>query len=88
MISIAWGADGRSIYFPKLRDPDKNIFDIYKVSVDGGNAEKIDLGLYWIRSLTASPDGRSITFSSLGEAPEPYQVWVMENFLPAAKEKK
>ncbi len=85
LITPAWSADGRSIYFPKLRDPEKNIFDLFRVSRDGGEAEKIELGLYWIRFLTMSPDGRSVAFSSLGADPEPYQVWVMENFLPAGK---
>jgi Tol biopolymer transport system component len=85
VITPAWSADGSHIYIPKLRDPKGNIWDLYRVSRDGGNAEKIDLGMYWVRYLTVHPDGRHLAFSSAGANPLEMQVWVMENFLPAGK---
>jgi len=85
VISLAWSADGRSIYFPKLRDPRGNIWDLYRISLDGGEAEKIDLGLLWVRYLTVSPDGRSMVFTSGGTGPMQSEVWVMENFLKPEK---
>lgn len=83
VITPAWSADGRSIYVPKLRDPQKNIWDLFRVPLDGGDVEKIELGLSWVRYLTVSPDGRHIAFSSSGTERKPSEVWVMENFLPA-----
>jgi len=47
-----------------------------------GKAERIDLGMYFIRFLTVHPDGQRIAFSSPGQKPPQPQVWVMENFLP------
>jgi Tol biopolymer transport system component len=85
VITPAWSADGRSIYLPKLRDHQKNIWDLCRVPLDGSAVEKIDLGYLWVRYLTVSPDGRHIAFSSSGTERKPSEVWVMENFLPSAK---
>ncbi|MBE0711439.1 MAG: PD40 domain-containing protein, partial [Candidatus Aminicenantes bacterium] len=88
VITPAWSADGRSIYVPKLRDPQKNTWDIFRVPLDGGDVVKIDVGLLWVRYLTVSPDDQNIAFSSPGTGPRQREVWVMENFLPADKVKK
>jgi Tol biopolymer transport system component len=88
VISPAWSADGGSIYLPKLSDPKGNLWDLYRISLDGREVEKTDLGLLWIRSLSASPDGRSLAFQSSGKGLPQREVWVMENFLPADKAKK
>jgi Tol biopolymer transport system component len=84
VISPAWSADGRSIYLPKLSDPKRSFWDLYRISLDGRDVEKTEVGLSWIRSLSASPDGRSLAFQSSGKGLRPQEVWVMENFLPAA----
>jgi Tol biopolymer transport system component len=81
----AWSLDGRYIYFPWPRDPQSNIADLYRVSRDGGEAERIDLGMLFIRFLSVHPDGQRIAFWSPGEKPGQAEVWVMENFLPKAK---
>jgi Tol biopolymer transport system component len=88
VVTPAWSADGRSIYLPKLRDPGKNIWDLYRVPADGGSTEKIDLGLARVSLPSVSPGGREIAFQSMGTGPQPSEVWVMENFLPADKAKK
>jgi len=36
-------ADGRYIYFSKLQKSTGNMWDLYRVSVEGGEAQKIDL---------------------------------------------
>jgi Tol biopolymer transport system component len=87
-ISPAWSADGGSIYLPKLSDPEGNLWDLYRISLDGREVEKTDLGLLWIRFLSASPDGRSLAFQASGKNLWQREVWVMENFLPADKVKK
>jgi Tol biopolymer transport system component len=87
-ISPAWSANGGSIYLPKLSDPKGNLWDLYRISLDGREVEKTDLGLLWIRFLSASPDGRSLAFQASGKNLRQREVWVMENFLPADKVKK
>ena len=82
--------DARSS-FPSCGIPEKKIWDLIRVPVDGGDIEKIDLGLLWVRYLSASPDGRHIAFSSAGTGSPSSEVWAMENFLqavppPAAKD--
>ena len=85
LIIPAWSVDGRYIYFPWPRNPKENIADLYRVSRDGGKAERIDLGMMFVRFLSVHPDGKRIAFWSPGEKPGQAQVWVMENFLPAGK---
>jgi len=84
----AWSADGRYIYFSKLQKSPGAMMDLYRVSVDGGEAQKIDLAMGRIRHLSVHPDGSRIAYSSMGANPEQSQVWVMENFLPADEGKK
>ena len=87
-IMPAWSLDGRYVYFPWPRDPRQNIADLYRVSRDGGEAERIDLGMLFVRFLSVHPDGRRIAFWSPGVKPAQAQVWVMENFLPPDQAKK
>jgi Tol biopolymer transport system component len=88
VITPAWSADGLYIYFFKKQDLLGNIWDLYRVSVDGGELQKIDLSMARFRHFSVHPDGQRIAFSSMGTNPEQSQVWVMENFLPADKVKK
>ncbi len=86
IMTPAWSADGRYIYFSKLqKSPPEPMMDLYRVSVDGGEPQKLDLAMGRIRHLSVHPDGQRIAFSSLGANPEQSQVWVMENYLPAKK---
>ncbi len=77
----AWSADGRYVYFSRLRLPEA-LWDLYRVAAEGGEPQKIDLTMARIRHLSAHPDGQRIAFSSQGTNPQESQVWVMENFLP------
>lgn len=88
-VTPAWSADGRYIYFCKPQAPfSEALWDLYRVPADGGEAQKIDLTMARFRHFSVHPDGQRVAFSSMGENPAQSQVWVMENFLPAAKEKK
>lgn len=82
VISLAWSADGGSIYLPKLSGPKGNFWDLYRISLDGREVEKTEVGLLWIRFLSASPDGRSLAIQASGKGLGEREVWVMENFLP------
>lgn len=90
VISPAWSADGHYIYFSKLQKPqgEGNVWDLYRVSVDRGEAQNLNLNMAQLRHYSLHPDGQRIAFSSTGTNPEQSQVWVMENFLPADKTKK
>jgi Tol biopolymer transport system component len=89
VITPAWSADGRYIYFSKLQKPTSGaMMDLYRVSADGGDAQKIDLSMVRFRYMSVHPNGQRIAFSSMGTNPEQSQVWVMENFLPVDKTKK
>jgi Tol biopolymer transport system component len=88
VITPGWSADGRYIYYYKKQDLLGNMWDLYRVSVDGGEAQRINLSMARFRHFSVHPDGQRIAFSSMGANPEQSQVWVMENFLPADKVKK
>lgn len=82
-----WSADGRSIFFPGLRKGEEK-WDIWVVPFEGGEPEKLGLGLHRINYISPLSDGKRIVFSSLGPTLHGPEVWVMENFLPSAKKKK
>ena len=90
VMTPAWSADGRFIYFTKLQKSPSigATMDLCRVSIERGEAEKLDLSMSRFRHFTVHPDGQRIAFSSLGANPEQSQVWVMENFLPADEGKK
>jgi Tol biopolymer transport system component len=80
----AWSADGRYVYFSKLRSIEA-LWDLYRVSADSGEAQKIDLSMAGFRHLSVHPGGQRIAFSSEGANYGQPQVWVMENFLGGEK---
>jgi Tol biopolymer transport system component len=85
LITPAWSADARYIYFYKKQPVPGDLRDLYRVSVDRGETQKIDVTMGRIRYLSVHPDGQRIAFSSRGANPERPEVWVMENFLPKKK---
>ena len=88
-ITPAWSADGRFICFARTQpDSSEGLMDLYRISADGGEPQKLDLTMARLRHFSVHPDGQRIAFSSMGENPSNSQVWVMENFLPAEKEKE
>jgi Tol biopolymer transport system component len=88
-ITPAWSADGRFIYFSKMQKPQGqgDLWDLYRISAETGEAQKVDLSMAQLRHFSVHPDGERLAFSSLGANPEQSQVWVMENFLPGEKAK-
>ena len=85
VITPAWSADGRYILFSKKRSATDEMWDLYRVSAEGGEAQKIDLSMNSFRHLSVHPDGQHIAFSSGGFSPRYAEVWVMENFLSLDK---
>ena len=93
LVDIAWSPDGRDVYFSNIsseRKGDKPFdWELWKASVEGGQAEKTGLGMRGIPSISIHPDGQQIVWASHSLAIEPTpEVWVMKNFLPKIKDKK
>ena len=80
--SLAWAPDGQNVLFVKQPSPGDSKTELWLVSVRGGEPRRLDLTAKNMRELCIHPDGRHIAFTSGGDKSE---VWVMENFLPAAK---
>lgn len=55
---------------------------MWKIAVQGGKPEKLELTMDTIRPLRIHPDGRRVAFAAGFPA---WEVWVMENFLPVLK---
>lgn len=93
LVDIAWSPDGRYVYFSKISSEQKGDkpfdWELWKVPVEEGHAEKTGLKMRGIRSFSVHPDGQRIVWAShsLGVEPAP-EVWVMKNFLPKNKDKK
>ncbi len=80
-----WTLDGKNILFAmKFPKKDGEKWDLYRISVKGGEPEKLELEMGgFIMNLSIHPNGRHIVFSTSEE--ENSEVWVMENFLPLEK---
>jgi Tol biopolymer transport system component len=90
---IAWTVDGKHILFVKGRASEKademdTITELWRVSVESGEAQNLGLIVARIYELSAHPDGRKIAFDSYGPSMQMPELWVMENFLPEEKSKK
>lgn len=82
--SPSWAPDGRYALFIKGVKGEDRHWQLWRVSVDGGEPQP--LGLTYVGRLLAgprfNPDGRRLALSTLKVNLE---IWVMENFLPAPK---
>jgi len=81
--SVAWSPDGKYIYFTKGGGGKLGSFDLWRIPSAGGEAVRLDVAAPGMENLDVHPDGRRIAFNSTEVRRE---VWVMENFLPVAKE--
>ena len=82
-IDLAWSPDGRFIYFSQPSN-EKGNWDLWRVGQEGGAGQKLGVTMRRFESISIHPDGRRITFASIAPEGEFPQIWVMENFLPAA----
>jgi len=87
LVDISWSPDGQYIFFTKISSqwtkdgpPDH---ELWRIPVEGGDAENLGLKMNLLRSFSIHPDGQQIVISSqtVGATPTP-EVWVMESFLP------
>jgi Tol biopolymer transport system component len=80
-IDLAWSPDSRFIYFSQMPNDSSN-WDLWRVPMEGGNAQNLGIKMKRFESLSIHPDGRRISFASIPQEGEFPQVWVLENFLP------
>jgi len=85
---LAWPADGRYVLFSTFQEDAwrSNLWlsNLWRVPIEGGEPQKLGLEMIQISDLSVHPDGQHIAFQSSGFSVESGEVWVMENFLPAA----
>ncbi len=81
-IPTAWTPDGKYILLSKPDGSDsvKGKWDLWRVRVEGGELQRLDLGMRCEPSVR--PDGRMIAFTSRGRASID-EVWVLDNLLSA-----
>ena len=74
----AWSTDGKWIFFPaKGTTEDKS--ELYRVSVEGGDAEPFGLPMVGYYSISAHPNGRKLLIAAR-ETGAKAEVWALENF--------
>lgn len=78
---ITWTPDGEYLLFPERV---KEGADLWRLSPDGGEPEKLSHSDKRYSGLSIHPDGQQIAFSTIDHNEE---IWVMENFLPEIKTK-
>lgn len=77
---MAWTPDSRRLLYQRISSPTAQESELWLVPASGGKPRKIDLGFADLRELKIHPDGRQVVFHTPTDT---YEVWVMENFLPA-----
>jgi Tol biopolymer transport system component len=85
IMDVLWTPDGRSLWFRKItpsKDPKMPPrWESWRVGLDGEGPRKLGLSVPG-GGIRLHPDGRKIAFAT---GRSRYDLWVMENFLPAGK---
>ena len=79
--ALAWTADSRELIFGRTgeRRTLEVPVELWRISAEGGEPQRVGLAMKELRHLRVHPDGRRITFDASERKEE---IWVMENFLP------
>jgi hypothetical protein len=80
---LRWTRDGRYIIV-QARDPATP--EIWRAPAQGGTPLKLDLSVPKLLFFALHPDNRRFAFSVNEESKS--ELWVLENFLPAAAKKQ
>ena len=83
-----WTPDGKHVLFPKYDLKEEGKSQLWRIPVQGGEPEKLDIEMWGFHNLTVHPDGTRLAFSSQGPSLKEPELWVMENFLPERTAKK
>jgi Tol biopolymer transport system component len=84
---LSWSPDGRYLLYVERPDV-KSPYELWRVPVQGGQPEKLGLAAQGLHAPRLHPDGTRIAFSSgsgghAGLNNGGFEIWVLENFLPA-----
>lgn len=80
--SIAWTRDGSHLLFSKRVAAPTIPSELWRVSAEGGEPQRIGLAMWGRGGVRAHPDGRRIAFTN--QTDRKNELWMMENFLPQA----
>jgi len=81
-ISLAWTPDGSQILFGRSSFQLAGKSELWRISVEGGEPQKLGLTIDNLFHLRVHLDGQRIVYTA-GESKA--EIWVMENFLPNIK---
>jgi len=80
-VALLWTADGRHLLLSYANNLSSDKYEIWRMPVTGGELQNTGLAAPLMLGARLHPDGRRIAFVA-GEKQS--EVWLMENFLPAA----
>ncbi len=85
LFALAWTPDSRHIIYAPSTAGDKPKFELWRISVGGGEPQNLGLTMEALLpyGLSVHPDGRRIAFTA--GTPPRGEVWVLKDFLPAQK---
>ena len=83
-----WTPDGKYLLFPKPNPQEMGMIQLWRIPVQGGDIEKLNIEMWAFYNLTVHPDGTRLAFSSNGPSLKQAELWMMENFLPDRSSKK
>ena len=83
-----WTPDGKHVLFPKYDPKEEGKSQLWRIPVQGGDIEKLNIEMWGFYNLTVHPDGTRLAFSSNGPSLKQAELWAMENFLPDRSSKK
>ena len=91
---LMWAPDSRSIFVYSIKDKSAGAREVWRVTIDGTEPQKLDLKVNFLGPVGASdqqfhshPDGKRIAFAAT-EPAKRSEVWALENFLPAPNKRK
>jgi Tol biopolymer transport system component len=77
-----WTPDGKYVMFLKPNPQEIGMIQLWRIPVQGGDTEKLNLEMWAFYNLTVHPDGTRLAFGSYGPSLKQAELWMMENFLP------
>jgi Tol biopolymer transport system component len=83
-----WTPDGKYVLFPKHNPKEEGKSQLWRIPVQGGELEKLNIEMWGFNNLTVHPDGTRLAFSSYGPSLKQAELWVMENSLLDRSSKK
>ncbi|HEV2491318.1 MAG TPA: hypothetical protein VGT03_16055 [Candidatus Acidoferrales bacterium] len=89
---LDWTPDGRHLIFGMQQGTgEERRFRFLRIAAQGGEAEELGLAMndVWLYGLSVHPDGQRVAFTTGSKTyDDAHEVWVLKDFLPAAKSTK